>query len=65
MNPSEFAKLAIMIFGERGWERALSEALKVDELTVRRWVSGHTPIPGPAAAALHFVARQLRQQRQG
>jgi hypothetical protein len=61
-SPSEFAELAIIIFGKCNWQESVANALKVSELTVQCWVSGASPIPGPAAAALHFVARRLRQQ---
>jgi hypothetical protein len=56
MKPDELARLAVKVYGERGWQTRLAEALEVDGSTVRRWVSGAVPIPGPAAAALRCFA---------
>lgn len=59
MKPTELERLAVQVFGRRGWQTKLAAALQVDGSTVRRWVSGAVPIPGPAAAAVRCFAREL------
>lgn len=51
MTPEALRQAAILLFGERGWQSRLSEALRVDRSTVSRWFAG-LPVPGPVAAAL-------------
>lgn len=34
------------------WQKELAAYLRSDVSTVRRWVSGRTPIPGPVEAAM-------------
>lgn len=52
MKPVELSRAGIKLYGERGWQTRLAEDLKVDGSTVRRWVSGAVPIPGPVEAAV-------------
>lgn len=52
MTPDELSKAGVELFGNWGWQTRLAEALGVDGSTVRRWVSGAVPIPGPAEAAV-------------
>ena len=58
MKPAELIRLSIELYGEKGWQAFLANALGVDGSTVRRWVSGAVPIPGPAAAAIRCFARE-------
>ena len=51
MDPETLRQAAILLFGERGWQSRLSEALGVDRSSVSRWFAG-LPIPGPVAAAV-------------
>lgn len=51
MSAEELRIAAILLFGERGWQSRLSEALNVDRSSVSRWFSG-LPVPGPVAAAV-------------
>lgn len=60
MKTSELRKLAIALYGERGWQTRLAEALEVDGSTVRRWVSGAVPIPNPVAVALRCLAESRK-----
>lgn len=59
MTPEELAKIGVKLYGDWGWQTRMAEELGVDGSTVRRWVSGAVPIPGPAIAALNcFVERK-------
>jgi DNA-binding transcriptional regulator YdaS (Cro superfamily) len=40
------------LYGRWGWQTRLAEALGVNGSTVRRWVAGVTPVPGPVAVAV-------------
>ena len=51
MDPETLRQAAILLFGERGWQSRLSEALGVDRSSVSRWFAG-LPVPGPVAAAV-------------
>lgn len=58
MTSAELAKAGRKLYGERGWQTRLAEALGVDGSTVRRWVSGAVPVPTTAAAAIRcFLSR--------
>ncbi|BEV11512.1 transcriptional regulator [Asticcacaulis sp. DW145] len=51
MSAEELRIAAILLFGERGWQSRLSEALNVDRSSVSRWFAG-LPVPGPVTAAV-------------
>lgn len=58
MTPTQLAEAGRKLYGERGWQTRMAEALGVDGSTVRRWVSGTVPVPTTAAAALRcFLER--------
>lgn len=57
MTPAELIEIGKFLYGY-GWQTRLAEALMVDGSTVRRWVSGAVPIPGPAQAALNCFLRE-------
>ena len=57
MTPKQLSKIGQELYGY-GWQTRLSEALNVDGSTVRRWVSGAVPIPGPVAAAVKCFAER-------
>lgn len=62
MKPKELAEIGEKLWGNWGWQTRMAEALEVDGSTVRRWISGALPIPGPAAAALRcFLDRDGAQ----
>lgn len=52
MTPDELSDICREIYGGHGWQTKLAKALSVDGSTVRRWVSGAIPIPGPVEAAV-------------
>lgn len=60
MTPAELRALCVVVYGQYGWQTRLAEALKVDGSTVRRWVSGAVPIPGPVQAAVRCFACKER-----
>ncbi len=52
-------KLAGRALYGHGWQTRLADELDVDGSTVRRWVSGQVPVPGPAAAAIRCFLRGI------
>jgi hypothetical protein len=60
----ELCAAGVELYGAWGWQTRMAEALSVDGSTVRRWVSGAVPIPGPTEAALTcFLARKRESER--
>lgn len=57
MTPAELKEAGEKLYGY-GWQTRFAEDLDVDGSTVRRWVSGAVPIPGPAAAAIRCFQRE-------
>lgn len=60
MTPDELRKACVKLYTAYGWQTRLAEALEVDGSTVRRWVSGAVPIPGPVAAAVKCFLERKR-----
>lgn len=58
MQPQELRQAAVVLYGDRGWQSQLAEALGVDGSTVRRWLSGAVPVPNPAAVAVRLLLAQ-------
>lgn len=58
MNGNELKAAAIRLYGERGWQTSLAAALNVDTSSIRRWVSGSVPVPGPVEAAVKCFERE-------
>lgn len=58
MNGTELKEAAIRLYGDRGWQSSLAVALHVDTSSIRRWVSGVVPVPGPVAAAVRCFERE-------
>ena len=58
MTSQELAEIGCQLYGKWGWQTRMAEALGVDGSTVRRWVSGAVPVPGPVAAALLCFQRE-------
>lgn len=63
MTPEQLAKAGVKLYGGWGWQTRMAEALGVDGSTVRRWVSGAVPIPGPAEAALKCFLERKRENK--
>lgn len=57
MTPTKFVKTCKDLFGETGWQGRLAEELQVDGSSVRRWVSGAVPVPGPVVAYVKLKAK--------
>jgi hypothetical protein len=62
MNGNQLRTIAVKLYGEHGWQTALAEALEVDTSSIRRWVSGAIPVPGPVAAAVQCFAREAKKK---
>lgn len=58
MSGQELKEAAIRLYGDRGWQSRLAEALDVDTSSIRRWVGGQVPVPGPVAAAVRCFERE-------
>ena len=50
-------QLAVTRYGQKRWQKELAAELRTDVSTVRRWLSGRTPIPGPVEAWASLVAK--------
>ncbi|MEM7749208.1 MAG: hypothetical protein AAF346_13235 [Pseudomonadota bacterium] len=55
MTPERLREIGVKLFGEWGWQTRLAERLLIDDRTVRRWVAGRVPVPGPAIVALELL----------
>ena len=55
MSPDSLRSAGEALWGRWGWQTRMAETLRVDGSTVRRWLSGATHIPGPAAVALELL----------
>ncbi len=60
MTSAQLQKSGVFLYGERGWQARMAEVLKVDGSTVRRWVSGAVPIPGPVEVAIECLVAAKR-----
>lgn len=60
MNPKQLKDAGEKLYGY-GWQTKLAKDLNVDGSTVRRWVSGAVPIPGPVAAAVKCFLRETKK----
>lgn len=58
MTSEELVKIGEELFGNWGWQTKLAKALRVDSSTVRRWISNHSTIPGPAEVALELLLKE-------
>ena len=70
MTPEELCDAGIKIYGTSwGWQTYLARDLEVDYVTVKRWVNGTHPIPGPAKKAVELMlevqALTARLERRG
>lgn len=57
MSPAQLVKAGVFLYGDRGWQAKLSQALKVDGSTIRRYVSGAVPISGPVEIAVGCMVK--------
>lgn len=58
MSGNELKAAAIRLYGSHGWQSSLAAALHVDTSSIRRWVSGKVPVPGPVEAAVKCFERE-------
>ena len=57
MTPTQLIDAGTTLFGVH-WRVPMAAKLEVDIATLRRWVSGTTPIPGPASLAISLLLSQ-------
>jgi len=55
MSVDELCRVGASLWGAAAWQTRMAEALAVNPSTVRRWVSGAIPIPGPVVVALRCL----------
>ena len=60
MTGTELREAAEALYGFWGAQTRLAEALRVDGSTVRRYISGAMPIPGPVEAAVKCFLREMK-----
>lgn len=58
MSADELREALIGLYGGWGWQAKAAEALNVDVSSVRRWISGQIPVPGPVEAAVRCFVRE-------
>lgn len=63
MSSDELSAIGVQLWGSWGWQTRMAKALNVDGSTVRRWVSGAVPVPGPVEAALRCFLREHEASR--
>lgn len=56
MRPSELKSIGKRLHGE-DWRTGLADTMKVDRVTIWRWVNGKAPISEPMAIALRSLVR--------
>jgi hypothetical protein len=61
MSPGELRATGERLWGRWGWQTRMAECLRVDGSTVRRWLSGASTIPGPAAVALELMLKEAER----
>ena len=62
MSPSELCEAGLTLYGGWGWQTRLAEELGVDASTVRRWISGASPISLQTTVAIRGLVRQKLDQ---
>lgn len=60
MSGDELKLAAIELFGERGWQSALSARLGIDRTQVWRYVNNNR-VPGPVSAAVQCWLERKRE----
>ena len=65
MDKAEIREIGEELFGSWGWRTRMAEFLHVNVSSVRRWVAGDVPIPGPVEVALGYAIREHRRAQGG
>lgn len=60
MTPKQLRACCVYLYGKHGGQSQLAATLKVDGSTVRRWISGAVPIPGPVEVAVELLVAAKR-----
>ena len=56
MSAEELGLVCSRLYGPKRWQTALARELQVNDRTVRRWVSGQSPVPPPVALCVRLMA---------
>lgn len=56
MSAEELGLHCSRLYGPNRWQTALAQELQVNDRTVRRWVSGQSPVPQPVAHCVRLMA---------
>ena len=60
MTSDEFRRLLPLVFGGHGAQTRAAEFFGVSDRTVRRWVSGASPVPEYVAATIILMAPSFK-----
>lgn len=55
MTVEELGRHCTRLYGARRWQTALARELQVNDRTVRRWVSGASPVPQSVALCVRLM----------
>ena len=64
MSGADLRRIAVRLYGERGWQKKLSTALGRDVSSVRRWVESNEVPTIVALAMLGLVAMEEGNSRE-
>ena len=55
MTSEDLRRFGARLYGDHGWQTALSRELLVNDRTVRRWVAGRSPVPQTVAHCIRLM----------
>lgn len=63
MDKYKLIKIGEELYGSWGWQTRLSEEIGVNISTIKRWLSGATPVPPPVKLALQYLILKKRKPK--